>query len=183
MPRVTVAGHPLHPQLVAFPIGLITFSFAMDCAYAITDNESFAKAAQYSLIGGAASAVAAATAGVMDYLAIPNQTEEKKMGTTHGLLNASVLAIETVNLLKRDNGEPTSKALSLILGAISVAGLTVSQWYGGHLVYEHGIRVKGKQELTHAREIKAGFDEKLEKPLQRMGEKMPAINVEERRTA
>ncbi len=180
MPRVTIAGHPLHPQLVAFPIGLITFSFAMDCAYAISDNENFAKAAQYSLIGGAASAVAAATVGAMDYLAIPNRTEEKKLGTTHALLNAAVLAIETVNLFKREDGEPTSKALSLILGAVSVAGLTVSQWYGGHLVYEHGVRVKGKRELEHSREIKPSFDEKLEKPLQRMGEKMPAINIEDK---
>ncbi len=180
MPRVTVAGHPLHPQIVAFPIGLITFSFAMDCMYAATDDENYAKAAQYSLIGGAATAVAAASAGVMDYLAIPNQTEEKKLGTTHGLLNASVLAIETVNLLKRRNGEPTSKAWSLILGAISVVGLTVSQWYGGHLVYEQGVRVKGKKELLHSREIKPSWDEKLEKPLHQISEKMPAINIEDK---
>lgn len=180
MPRVTVAGHPLHPQIVAFPIGLITFSFAMDCMYAATDNENYAKASQYSLIGGAASAVAAATVGVLDYLAIPNRTEEKKLGTAHGLLNAAVLALGTVNLLKREDGEPTSKTLSLVLGAISVAGLTVSQWYGGHLVYEHGVRVKGKKELDHSREIKPSFDEKLEKPLHKIGEKMPAINIEDK---
>lgn len=180
MPRVTVAGHPLHPQLVAFPIGLITFSFAMDCMYAITDDENYAKAAQYSLIGGAVSAVAAATAGVLDFLAIPNRTEEKKLGTTHGLMNAAVLAIETVNLVKRSNGEPTSKALSLALGAVSVAGLTVSQWYGGHLVYARGVRVKGEKELANVREIKLSWDEKIEKSLHKVSDKTPAVNLQEK---
>lgn len=180
MPRVTVAGHPLHPQLVAFPIGLISFSFVMDCLYAITDDEDYAKAAQFSLVGGAASAVAAAGAGFMDYLAIPSNSEEKKIGTTHGLLNSAVLAVEGLNLLRRRNGEPTSKALAVTLGAISLAGLTISQWYGGHLVYEHGVRVKGRQELTDKRELKLPYDEKLEQPLHELGERTPPINLEER---
>jgi uncharacterized membrane protein len=174
MPRVTVAGHPLHPQLVGFPIGLIPFSFAMDCMYAATGDKHYARAAQYSLMGGAIGAVAAATAGVMDYLAIRNRTEEKKLATTHGLMNATILTIETINLLRRRRGEPKSKALALTLGAIATAGLTVSQWYGGQLVYGHGVRVKGMQELETTRDIKPGWDDKIEQSLHKISEKMPS---------
>jgi len=180
MPRITVAGHPLHPQLVGFPIGLIPFSFAMDLAYAITGNKDYARAAHFSLIGGAAGAVAAATAGVMDYLAIPNSTEEKQLGTTHGLMNAAVLALETVNIVRREDGTPRSKALALALGAMSTAGLVISQWYGGDLVYEHGVRVKGEKQLEGKREMKPSWDEKIEKSLHRVSEKIQPINIEEK---
>jgi uncharacterized membrane protein len=180
MPRVTVAGHPLHPQLVGFPIGLIPFSFAMDCMYAATGDKNYAKAAQYSLMGGAVGAVAAATAGVMDYLAIRNGTAEKKLATTHGLMNAAVLAIETVNLLRRRRGQPRSKALALAFGAISTVGLTVSQWYGGQLVYGHGVRVKGMQELETTRNIKPSWDDKIERSLHKISDKMPASGVQDK---
>jgi len=52
MPRVTVAGHPLHPQLIAFPLGLLPFSFVMDVAYMATGKKSFARAAKYCMTGG-----------------------------------------------------------------------------------------------------------------------------------
>jgi len=180
MPRVTVAGHPLHPQLVGFPIGLIPFSFVMDCMYAATGDKNYARAAQYSLMGGAVGAVAAAAAGIMDYLAIRNGTEEKKLATTHGLMNAAILSIETVNLLRRRRGEPHSKALALTLGAISTAGLTVSQWYGGQLVYDRGVRVKGKQELESTRDLRPSWDEKIERSLHKVSEKMPLGGIQDR---
>jgi uncharacterized membrane protein len=180
MPRVTVAGHPLHAQLIGFPIGLIPFSFIMDSVYAATGDESYARAAQFSLLGGAIGAAAAATAGIMDYLAIRNATEEKRLGTTHGLMNATILALGVFNLTRRDRGEPRSKALAVALGAISTAGLLVSQWYGGEMVYGHGLRVKEKEELQRTRDLKPSWDEKLEKSLHRVIEKMPPINIEEK---
>jgi uncharacterized membrane protein len=43
MPKTTFAGHPLHPQLVGLPIGLLPFSFVMDTAYAVTREKTYAK--------------------------------------------------------------------------------------------------------------------------------------------
>ena len=44
MPRTTLFGHPLHPQLVVYPAGLLPFSFVLDLLHALnaaadgTDN-------------------------------------------------------------------------------------------------------------------------------------------------
>jgi uncharacterized membrane protein len=43
MPKTTLAGHPLHPQLVGFPIGLLPFGLVMDAMYAVTNDEAYAR--------------------------------------------------------------------------------------------------------------------------------------------
>jgi hypothetical protein len=38
----------------------------------------------------------------------------------------------------------------------------VSGWFGGRLVYEHGMRVKGVSPVQQERELKLPSDEKIE---------------------
>jgi uncharacterized membrane protein len=180
MPKTTLAGHPLHPQLVGFPIGLLPFGLVMDAMYAVTDDEAYARAAHYAMIGGTAGAIAAGTAGILDYLAIESRTEEKRLGNTHGLLNMGVLLVTGIALSKRRRGIPRSKTSALLLGLLANAGLIVSQWYGGHLVYEQGMRVKQKGELEGVREYKTGWDDKLARGLDAVAKKMPGVGPQEK---
>jgi len=34
--NLTVAGHPLHPQLIGIPVGVLPFALVMDGAYHLT---------------------------------------------------------------------------------------------------------------------------------------------------
>src|SRR5690349_20366816 len=101
MPISTFAGHPLHPMLIVAPAALIPFGFILDAMHRSTKKDSYANAAYYSLTGGLVGGVAAATAGIMDYLTIEPQTDVKRTANVHAMLNSGALALTTANLLMR----------------------------------------------------------------------------------
>lgn len=170
MPQATLAGHPLHPQLIVMPAALIPFSLVMDYQYRMTCKESYRSAAYYCLVGGFVGGLAAGTAGAIDYLSIPSGTQLKRIANTHAILNLSLVALTGVNLLLRRR---STGPLPLLLSAASVVGLFVSGWYGGHMVYEHGMRVKGENPIAGAKKIEMPGDQKLEHAIEKVEQVMP----------
>ncbi len=162
MAQTTFAGHPLHPQLVSLPIGLLSFSFVLDVMHLVTRKRSYAEAAYYALVGGSASAVAAASAGAVDYLSIAPDTPVKQSANIHASLNAVLLATSTANLLLRRGKNPPTGIPSVLVSAVSVVTLMVSSWYGGHMVYEHGMRVKTSEAPTDTTDMKLPLDARIE---------------------
>jgi uncharacterized membrane protein len=160
MPLTTLAGHPLHPQLVALPLGMLPFSFAMDVMYLATGKKQYADSAYHSLAGGCLAATAAAASGAVDYLDIPANTRSKKTANLHALLNLSVMGLYGVNLMLRK--KKASGVLPTLLSALGTAGLVVSQWYGGKLVYELGMRVKPLMEGETGTEFKLPGDRRIQ---------------------
>ena len=142
MPQVTLMGHPLHPQLIVLPVGLLPFSFVLDAIHAATRDQSYADAAYYTMIGGFLGGVAAGAAGAADYGTIPADSKAKQVGRLHGIMNVGLLALTGLNLLMRRKRR-SAGAVPMTISLITIAGLTVSAWYGGHLVYHHGMRVRG----------------------------------------
>ncbi|HKN88469.1 MAG TPA: DUF2231 domain-containing protein [Nitrospiraceae bacterium] len=165
MPYTTFTGHPLHPQMIVAPAGLLPFSLVLDLLYVQTGNRSYADAAYYAMIGGLVGGVAAGAAGAADYFAIPPDDEAKSIGRFHGLLNVSLLGLTSLNLLLRRGKRRSPRGMPLLLSLIGNAGLFVSAWYGGHLVYEHGMRVKAAGSRGPVPEIKPPQDEKAEAAL------------------
>jgi uncharacterized membrane protein len=106
--------------------------------------------------------VAAGVAGAADYFTIPPDDQTKRIGRFHGLLNVSLLGLTGLNLLLRRGKRRSPRGVPLLLSLIGNAGLFVSAWYGGHLVYEHGMRVKAAGGPSHVPEIKLPGDEKVE---------------------
>src|SRR4028118_434600 len=99
MPRSTFAGHALHPQLIVVPAGLLPFSFVMDAMNLATGRKSYADAAYYTMIGGLLGGLAAGTAGAIDYLAIPVESNTKRTANMHAVLNITALGLTGLNLL------------------------------------------------------------------------------------
>jgi uncharacterized membrane protein len=141
MPTTTLAGHPLHPQLISAPLGLLPFSFILDVMHLATGDKSYADAAYYTLIGGYLGGLAAGAAGAADYLTIPPQTKSKTVANLHAALNLGIMGLYGLNLLMR-SGKQRSGVVPMLLSAVGTAGLVASSWYGGELVYELGMRVK-----------------------------------------
>ena len=159
MAKTTFAGHPLHPQLIVVPAGLLPFSFILDLLHQVTGKRSYADAAYYALMGGSVGAVAAASAGAADYFTIPPHTPAKQSANVHASMNLGLLAMSMANLLLRRGKEPPTGTLPVLLSAMSTVGLLISAWYGGHMVYEHGMRVKGVDPSAGAPEIRPPLDE------------------------
>lgn len=156
MAKSTFAEHPLHPMLIVFPSGLMPFSLAMDLMYMLTRRVCYAKAAYYSMAAGYAGGLAAAVAGGLDYFSIPPGRDLKKTANTHAILNLVGMGIYSLNLLLRRGRERPSGVFTMLLSAVGVAGLFISSWFGGHMVYEHGMRVRGLSPTDRATDVKLG---------------------------
>jgi len=72
-PRSTasVAGHPIHPMLIPFPIAFFVSTFVCDLAYWQSSNGALATAAIWLLGAGLVMAALAAIAGLTAVLRIP----------------------------------------------------------------------------------------------------------------
>lgn len=152
----------MHPILIAAPSGLLPLSLVLDAMYLATGKRSYAESAYHSMVGGYAGGLAAAAAGAGDYFAIPANSHTKKIANLHAVLNLVALGAYSLNLLLRRGKNPPTGTLPVLLSVVGVLGLVVSAWYGGHMVYEHGVRVKGVSPLAGAREVRPPGDGKLE---------------------
>lgn len=142
------AGHPIHQQLIVFPLGLLATAVVFDLLRLATDNEDFATASYLMIAAGVLSGLVAAVFGAIDYLAVPAGTRARRVGAAHGLGNVVVVALFAASWLLRVD-EPshvaTGLALALALGGAAIAVLT--GWLGGELVGRLGVGVDGDAHL------------------------------------
>ena len=111
MPQVTLTGHPLHPQLIVMPAGLLPFSLVLDALHAKTRDQSYADAAYYTMMGGFVGGLVAGAAGAADYSTIPADSKAKEIGRIHGVMNVALLALTGVNLwMRRRRRSPSTIA-------------------------------------------------------------------------
>lgn len=173
MPKSTLAGHPLHPMLIVAPAALIPFGFILDAMHRATDNDDYATASYYSLAGGLIGGLAAGVAGAMDYMAIERETEVKRTANVHALLNTGALALTAANVIARKDTRH-HRGGSLAISALAAAGVLLSGWFGGKLVYEQGMRVKGVSPVQDVPELKAPGDEAMEHAMSAAEKYIPA---------
>src|SRR6266850_5687257 len=138
----SIRSHPIHPMLVAFPIGLWTFSFICDIVYHLGSLNIFWKGvAFYTMLGGVLGALLAAVPGSIDYLSLRDR-RVKQIATTHMVLNLIVVALFVFNLGIRLNRSPDLEGFGVILSIIGLSIMAVSGWLGGSLVYVHQVGVE-----------------------------------------
>jgi uncharacterized membrane protein len=139
--RVSIARHPIHPMLVAFPIGLWVFALACDLIYQWGSHAPFWKdVAFYAMSGGLIGGLAAAGPGLGDFLTITDR-KVRRIGVAHLILNLTVVVLYAVNLWIRRRSLPEA-TLPVWLSAGSLVLLTISGWLGGELVFVHGVSVE-----------------------------------------
>src|SRR5687768_11957222 len=135
----SIAGHPIHPMLVAIPIGLWIFSLVCDLArVAGSSNPAWATVALYTMAGGVVGALLAAVPGFIDLLSLP--ARPRKTAIAHMSINLTVVALYVVNLWLRW-GNPGDLQLPFWLSMIAIGLLVISGWLGGKMVYELGVAV------------------------------------------
>lgn len=172
--KSTLAGHPLHPIAIVGPAGLLPFSFVMDVMEKATGRKQYRDAARLSLWGGVLCGLAAAAAGAVDYFSLREGTEEKRTANVHAGMNVGIMAAYGLNLSLRDRDEPVG-AVPFALSALGTTALLISAWYGGKLVYEHGLRVQGVDPLAGARDLKLPGDDQIKESLEQLeGQVAPA---------
>src|SRR5436309_13404365 len=78
--KVKAFGHPIHPMLIVFPLGLLATSLFFDIIHWITGNGFFSVVAFWLITEGVIGALLAASFGLIDWLAIAAGTREKTTG-------------------------------------------------------------------------------------------------------
>ncbi len=137
--KVNIAGHPVHPMLVAFPIGLWVFSLACDILFRATGNPVWDTVALYSMGGGIVGAIAAALPGFFDLMDM-KEPDAKRIGAGHALLNIGALILFVAGFSIRQSAGPGT--VPFILSILGVVTIMVSGWLGGSMVYLHGAAVE-----------------------------------------
>src|SRR5215213_4309183 len=136
------AGHPIHQQLVVFPLGLLATAVVFDILGLVTDAEGFATASFYMIAAGVVSGLLAAVFGAIDYLAIPAGTRARRVGAVHGLGNVVVVVLFAVSwLLRSDEPGHSPGTVAFVLALVGALLATVTGWLGGELVDRLGIGV------------------------------------------
>jgi len=133
-----IAKHPIHPMLVAIPIGLWVCSLVCDLVIASgSSNENWSVVALYTMVGGILGALVAAVPGFIDMLSLEHGI--KRIALMHMAINLTVVALYAVNAWLRTQG--SASGLTLGLSVVAIAMLLVSGWLGGKMVYVLGVAV------------------------------------------
>src|SRR5215204_6036090 len=145
--RVKFLGHPVHPMLIVFPLGLLGTAVVFDIIYLVSSNPQWAVAAYYMIGAGVVGGLAAALFGWLDWLGIPAGTRAKRIGLWHGVGNLVVVLLFVLSWwLRRDNpGEPSTGAI--VAGLLGVVISLLTAWLGGELVYRLAVGVDGGAHL------------------------------------
>jgi uncharacterized membrane protein len=140
--RVRALGHPVHPMLIVFPLGLFVMAVVFDLVWLITDNDIFGQVAYWDIAAGLVGAILAATTGLLDWTAIPAATRAKRIGLLHGAANAVVAVLFLIVwLVRMDHTEHVAGGAMFTLEVIAIAISGVAAWLGGELVDRLGIGV------------------------------------------
>jgi uncharacterized membrane protein len=146
----SIGGHPIHPMIIPFPIGLWVFSLVSDVIYLWRGNPVWKDwIAFYTLLGGIVMAVVAAVPGFIDWLSLKNR-EVVRIANWHARLNVIALLIFATSFYLR-----TASGASLVaesytipvgLSVLGVILITISGWLGGEMVFKHGVAVVSTSE-------------------------------------
>lgn len=126
----TWLGHPLHPLIVAVPIGAWTVSFALDGVQMLTKTRKFEAGADAALTLGILGALGSAAAGLADWQYTVGRA--RRVGLVHALSNVTALALHVTSLLCRRNG---SRKFGQLAGMLGYGALMLGGYLGGDLSY------------------------------------------------
>ena len=127
----TWLGHPVHPLLVALPIGLWSGASLLD----LTGDRT---AARRLVAAGVLSVLPTAAAGLADWSEVGAFQRPKRVGLVHAAANTVTAAVYAASWLARRRGaEQRGAALALVgLGTLTAGG-----YLGAHLAYSEGVGV------------------------------------------
>jgi uncharacterized membrane protein len=140
--RFKAAGHPVHPMLVEFPLGLLITSVAFDIVHWITHNGYWSTIAFWMIAVGTLGGLLAALTGTIDWLGIPAGTRAKTVGLVHGIGNYIILALFIVNWFLRLNAQSDPSIAAYVLSFLGAALFMLTGYLGGELTMHFGVGIE-----------------------------------------
>jgi uncharacterized membrane protein len=147
----SIAGHPLHPMLVGFPIAFFVATLVSDLVFWQTGNAFWGSASFWLLGAGLVMAALAAAAGLVDFLGEP-KIRALNDAWWHAGGNVLAVLIQLSNwFLRCQSGDAAILPLGLLLSLTVVCILIFTGWKGWKLVYLHRVAVLAEHHEREAR--------------------------------
>jgi uncharacterized membrane protein len=142
--KVKIAGHPIHPMLVAFPVAFYTATLVCYIVYSSNKDPFWFKVALTANIAGAVMAAVAALPGFIDWLNIPRDSRAKKTGLFHMMCNVLALVCFGVTAFlqcPKWNDPNPELGIAIPLTAIGFILTLAAGFLGWTLVQKHHVGV------------------------------------------
>lgn len=139
--RAKLFGHPVHPILIVFPLGLLATAVIFDVIYLVTSNSRLSEVAYWMIVAGILGGVVSAPFGLIDWLAIPAGTRAKRIGALHGMGNVVVLLLFALSWYMRTSAAGAPGSFTYVCAFLGAALALLTGWLGGELVDRLGIGV------------------------------------------
>lgn len=154
--RLKLLGHPVHPMLIVFPLGLLSTAVIFDLIDIAGGPRVLGDVAYWNIVAGLIGGVLAAVAGAFDLLAIPAGTRAKRIAVLHAACNTGVLLLFAgvwAVRMAADHRSAGGGLLAIELVALGVAG--VAAWFGGELVDRLGVGVDRDADLNASNSLRS----------------------------
>lgn len=132
--RIKLFGHPIHPMLIPFPIGLLVTSLIFDILALLTGSGEWSRVAFWLIAAGIVGGLVAAPFGLLDWLDIPGGTRAKSVGLWHGAGNLAIVVLMAVSLFLRLGDPSSTPGLAFLVSVVAIVLLLITGWLGGELV-------------------------------------------------
>jgi uncharacterized membrane protein len=139
--KAKLLGHPLHPMLIVFPLGLLATAVVFDIVGLAKSDSSWFGISYWMIAAGIIGGLLAAVFGLIDWAAIPSGTRAKNIGLMHGAVNVVVVLLFIGSWLLRSSAPQSPSSTALALSFIALALALVGGWLGGELVDRLGVGV------------------------------------------
>jgi len=150
--KARIAGQPIHPMIVAFPIAFYTATVATLLAYVGTHEAFWYRVGMIANIAGIVTAVIAVVPGAIDLFALPRESRARATGLRHAGFNllATALFAVTAIVLYRSwshrvmvDGEYVFDAtIPLAMSVVAWVSMVIAGSLGWTLVQTYHVGVK-----------------------------------------
>lgn len=147
-PRSTaqIAGHPIHPMLIPFPVAFLVATLVCDLIFWTTGNAAWATASLWLLGAALVMAAVAAVAGTTDFF---GDARIRDLSAAWHHMLGNIVLLSLWNWWRRyDEGETAIVPGGLLLSAIVVLMLLYTGWRGWEMVYKHHVGVSNRNSLS-----------------------------------
>ncbi|RYF59639.1 MAG: DUF2231 domain-containing protein [Comamonadaceae bacterium] len=141
--RAAIAGHPLHPMLIHFPVAALIGLVGTDAAWLWTQDPFWARVGLWLAGVGAVGGWIASIAGLIDLLTV-ERIRRLVTAWGHALLAVMMLSLASMNWALRWRGADPAEWLwpwGAAITGLTALFIALAAYLGGRLVYEKGVAV------------------------------------------
>jgi uncharacterized membrane protein len=142
--KIKIAGHPIHPMLIAFPVAFYTAALVCYIVYNSNMDVFWFKVAYVANAAGVVTALVAAVPGFLDWLFIPAGSRPKRTGLFHMISNVTALLLYGICFLQQQdkwNDPNPDIGMAIVLTGAGFVITLVAGFLGWTLVQKHHVGV------------------------------------------